>query len=262
MSLEKSAPEPIQEMLQPLVDGKFKFACHPGVPCFTECCRALKLMLTPYDILRLKNRLGLDSGTFLDDYCDTQVDEQRDLPVITLQMRDDERQTCPFVSESGCTLYEDRPAACRIYPLARATRMHRMHGTVQEDYFVLHEKHCMGFQEDRDWSTSEWIQDQGLDLYHELNNLWMEFITHPKLREGPALSMKQQQMFFMASYNLDKFREFIMKSRFLQVFELSDEEAEAVRESDEALLRLAFKWLSFSLLSQPVLTMREAPSNP
>ena len=47
---------------------KFCFACHTGVPCFTECCRQLDLTLTPYDTLRLKNRLKLHSGTFLEQY--------------------------------------------------------------------------------------------------------------------------------------------------------------------------------------------------
>ena len=48
--LEKSSMEPIQH-------GKFSFACHPDVPCFTKCCSDLDLALTPYDVLRLKNRL-------------------------------------------------------------------------------------------------------------------------------------------------------------------------------------------------------------
>ena len=87
MSLEKSAPEEIQEMLQPLTDEGFRFACHPGVPCFTECCRDLKLLLTPYDILRLKNHLGLESGDFLDRFVDVQFDEQRNLPMVYLNMQ-------------------------------------------------------------------------------------------------------------------------------------------------------------------------------
>lgn len=184
MSLEKTAPEAIQEMLQPLEGGQFKFACHPHVPCFTECCRELKLLLTPYDILRLKNHLGLDAGTFLNQYTQTELDTRRNLPMIYLQMQEDPRRTCPFVTPKGCRVYEDRPAACRIYPVARASRMHRRHGTVQEDFFVLHEPHCLGFEESRTWSIQEWTQDQGLEKYNEFNNLWMEIITHPKDRKS------------------------------------------------------------------------------
>ena len=43
----------------------FRFSCSPVVVCFNECCRDLNQFLTPYDILRLKNHLGLSSGEFL-----------------------------------------------------------------------------------------------------------------------------------------------------------------------------------------------------
>ncbi len=46
-------------------ESRFKFRCHPGVACFTECCGKTTIILTPYDILRLKNRLGVPAGDFL-----------------------------------------------------------------------------------------------------------------------------------------------------------------------------------------------------
>jgi hypothetical protein len=136
--------------------------------------------------------------------------------------------------------------------------MHRVHGTVQENYFLLRESHCRGFEETKLWDISEWIEDQGLEPYHRMNNLWMEVITHPKLLQGSGISVKQQQMFFLASYNLEKFREFVFESRFLEMFEFANDEIVSLREDDEALLHLAFKWLSFSLLGEPSLTMRNA----
>lgn len=256
--LSKSAPEAIQEMLKPLSDGKFFFACHPGVPCFTECCRDLKLMLTPYDVLRLKNHFGMSAEDFLDEYTDSKVDEQRNLTMVFLKMAENERKTCPFVSPEGCRVYKDRPAACRTYPIARASRLHRLHQTVLEEYFVLHEPHCRGFEAGRDWTMEEWTGDQGLEPYHEMNNLWMKIITHPKLRQGASLSVKQHQMFFMAAYNLDKFRQFVLGSRFLQLFELEPEEAKKLEKDDQALLKLAFNWLLFSLFNEPTLKMKQA----
>lgn len=256
--IETTAPEPIQGLLEPLKDGKFKFACHPGVPCFTECCRDLKLLLTPFDIVQLKSALGMDARGFLDRHTETVFDEQRQLPMVYLKMQEDERRTCPFVSPTGCTIYSRRPSACRIYPLARASRMHRTHATVIEDYFVLHETHCVGFDEDRVWNVREWLDDQGLVACNEMNNRWMEILTHPRLRQGEPLSSKQQQMFLLASYNMDQFREFVLKSRFLSIFEIAPEELEALTESDEHLLTLAFRWLKFALLNEPELTMRSA----
>ena len=50
------------------VGQRFAFACHPGVKCFNLCCAKLELPLTPYDVLRLKNCLGLPAGEFLEQY--------------------------------------------------------------------------------------------------------------------------------------------------------------------------------------------------
>ena len=46
-------------------DSKFTFLCHKEVKCFTKCCRGINIVLTPYDIIRLKNRLQLSSDEFL-----------------------------------------------------------------------------------------------------------------------------------------------------------------------------------------------------
>lgn len=257
VTVVKTAPEAIQEKLEALSDGTFQFACHPGVPCFTECCRDLRLLLTPYDILRLKTHLHLEAGAFLAEYTESRFDDQHHLPLIYLKMLEDERRRCPFVAPEGCRVYEDRPAACRIYPLAQATRRHRVHQTVIEHYFVLRENHCRGFEQERRWAIDEWLRDQGLEPYQEWNELWMELITHPQLCSGPPLSTRQHQMFFLAGYNLDKFREFVLGSRFLTAFEISEETVEALAASDETLLKLAFKWLKFALCNEPTLQLRQ-----
>lgn len=72
----------------------FTFACHPEVPCFNECCRRLNLVLTPYDVLRLKNHLGLSSEEFIERH--TVVESgQNGWPLPRLAMADNDEQTCP-----------------------------------------------------------------------------------------------------------------------------------------------------------------------
>ncbi|MBP8646501.1 MAG: YkgJ family cysteine cluster protein [Syntrophobacteraceae bacterium] len=256
MLLEKTAPSSIQDRLEPLADGRFRFACHPEVPCFTECCRDLRLQLTPYDIVRMKNRLGMTSGAFLEEYAEIRPEGRGGMPMAYLRMLDNERKTCPFVSHLGCGIYEGRPSACRIYPVARASRMHGARGAVQAHYYLLREEHCRGFFEAREWRIEDWITDQGLGPYHEMNNLWMEIITHPNIRRAQGFTLGQTQVFYLAAYDLDRFRSFVLGGRFLQTFELSDEEIEGIRKTDEGLLRLAFRWLSFTFLKKPALQMR------
>ena len=45
-------------------EDTFRFACHPDLKCFTQCCRGTTIFLTPYDVLRMKNALGISSESF------------------------------------------------------------------------------------------------------------------------------------------------------------------------------------------------------
>ena len=96
-----------------LGDGTFRFACHSGVACFTRCCHNADMYLYPYDIIRLKQRLGLTSGEFLMQHTITAFRENPYFPNVMLKMSDNPDSPCSFLSPDGCTVYEDRPYSCR-----------------------------------------------------------------------------------------------------------------------------------------------------
>ncbi len=158
-------------------DSRFKFKCHPGVSCFTECCRGINIILTPYDVIRLKTRLNLPSDQFLAIYTEPHLLEKTDLPVVTLKQLDDDKSSCPFVQDQGCILYEDRPTACRYYPLGTASLQHKEGADDQGFYFFVHEPHCKGFEEDCEWSVAQWREDQGVDLRDEVNAEWTDLVV-------------------------------------------------------------------------------------
>lgn len=230
---------------KPLPGNRFRFSCHPGVPCFTECCADLNLILTPYDILRLKNRLGMDANVFLDEYTVQSETGASTYPMIQLKMGNDDRRRCPFVSEEGCTVYEDRPGACRLYPLGRGTAS----GSARELYFVVDESHCLGFKETKEWDVEEWIRDQGADVYNEMNRQWMEIVTSPNTGRT-ELTDQKLQMFYMTSYNLDRFRAFVFQTKFLEIFSVEPDEIETLKTDDVALMQLGMRWLRFALFGE------------
>ncbi len=51
-------------------NSRFKFRCHKGVSCFTACCSNINIVLPPYDLLRLRKRLGMTTEEFINQYCD------------------------------------------------------------------------------------------------------------------------------------------------------------------------------------------------
>ena len=241
-----------QEGVKPLIGNTLKFSCHRGITCFTECCADLRLILTPYDILRMKKRLNLPAGKFLTEY--TQEDEEREsfFPMIRLKMRNDEKRRCPLVSPQGCTIYEDRPGACRLYPLGRAAASGAPGMGDREFYFLVDESHCLGFREEREWTIEEWLKDQGAGHFNEMNRPWMEIVTSrsPRIRE---LTGEKLGMFSMTSYNLDRFREFVFQTKFLKVLDIPSEVIEKIAVDDGELMKLGMKWLKFALFGEDTL---------
>ena len=59
-----------------------------------------------------------------------------------------------------------------------------------------------------------------------------------------------QDMFLMALYDPDRFREFVFKSTFLQKFRIDDDILEKIREDDLALLYFGIQWLRFVFFGQ------------
>ena len=244
-----------ESLLDPLTDHMFSFRCHKGMECFTRCCADLNLPLTPYDILRLKNRLGLASDEFLLHHTETRFNAHPRFPMVMLKMRSEDTK-CPFVTAEGCRVYSDRPGACRIYPIGRASMKVGHEKGAREKFFVVREKHCLGFREKRAWTVEEWSADQGLDQYNAMNDLWLDIISsHRSLGPEKEITPKLQ-MFFMGSYNLDKFRKFVFGSRFLQRFDVASETIEKLTRDDEDLLSFAIKWLKFSLFGMPTMTLK------
>ena len=228
--------------------SRFKFECHPGVSCFTKCCRGINIILTPYDIIRLKNRLQLDSEQFLAIYTKPEILEKTDLPMVTLKLMDDDENSCPFVREDGCIVYQDRPTACRYYPVGVASLSHKEGAEDEGFYFFVNEPHCKGFEEDKEWTIREWRKDQGVDIHDEINAGWTDLIVRKRsFPKNIKLTQKAKELFFMACYNIDRFREFVFESTFLQRFDIEPERVEKMKADEIELLKFAVEWLTSAL---------------
>ncbi|MEH0022518.1 MAG: YkgJ family cysteine cluster protein [Desulfobacter sp.] len=228
------------------LSSKFRFKCHKGVKCFTDCCRGIDIMLTPYDILTMRKKLDLSSEEFLAVFTTPQILEKADMPVVTLKLLDDERNSCPFVEDKdGCAIYEDRPTTCRYYPLGVGSLSYSgEQGEKDEFFFTVKEAHCLGFEEDQEWTVAEWRQDQGVDLRDEVNDGWLDLMVRKKsLPPSMQLSEQAKQMFFMVCYNIDKFKSFVFDSSFLDRYEIDEKRLEEIKGDDVKLLQFGFEWL-------------------
>jgi Fe-S-cluster containining protein len=239
-------------------EDRFQFGCHPGVPCFTRCCADVNIVLTPLDVLRLARRTGVSTSEFLARHALVPLTKELQLPVVLLRMGDGDDRRCAFVGEGGCSVYEDRPWSCRMYPVATALPPARAGFEPRPLYFLLEDGFCRGAEGGRSWSVDEWRRDQDLEQREELERGFREIVSHPWFIGGRRLDPKRCEIFFTACYDLDRFRAFVLESSFLERFEVDVDTVEKIRGDDEALLRFAFRWLRFALFGEPTLTVRHA----
>jgi Fe-S-cluster containining protein len=178
------------------------------------------------------------------------------LPVVVLKMREDEEKNCPFLTSSGCALYPDRPWACRIYPLQpESTTL-----TEKAGQGVLFGDGCSllsraSFRTES-VSLSDWVEEQGIPVYHEMEALFKTLVTNERLTKEKITNKKIQEMIFMACYDLDRFRRFVLESSFLERFEIVPDAVEQIKTDDVALYRFALQWLEYGLLAQHVLKVK------
>jgi Fe-S-cluster containining protein len=244
--------EPIRLSL----DTKFKFRCHKGISCFTKCCSNIDIMLTPYDIVRLKNRLGISSGEFLANHTYVEIDEKTSHPFVFLKMNEDAERKCPFVTAEGCTIYTDRPANCRYYPVGQAS-LKKMDDKINEPiteefYFFIKEPHCMGFKEHSEWTIKSWRDDQGVDVYDDMNRGWKEILFRRNL-PGHSLDEKKQKAFYMACYDADRFRRFVFESKFLEMFDVDEKTLERIKNDETELMKFGFEYTKYILMMEETL---------
>jgi Fe-S-cluster containining protein len=251
VDLNMSVVQPVQLTK----DSRFKFRCHPGVSCFTECCGTTTIILTPYDILRLKERLRLKAGDFLKAYTRTEPHDKSGLPMVIMDMPRFEGR-CPFVRPvTGCTVYSDRPATCRYYPVGQGTLITEQ--GVEEFYFFVREEHCKGYEEDAEWTIASWRADQGVDKYDAMNLEWKTMMLRRGQDGGPVTDERGNKLFYMVMYDLDQFRRFVFKSRFLELFQVDEDILEKIWDDDEELLKFGYQYVKTVLKLEKALELQE-----
>jgi len=240
-SLEKEFPKG----MIPLGDSEFVFECHPGVSCFTVCCKKVDMILYPYDVIRMKNSVGLDSEEFVRKHTYLVKGDNPYFPTLKLKLEGGEDGFCPFLHEDGCTIYHDRPSACRTYPLERAVDRSNSGGLPQDYFFLTDHSYCKGHQEAKSFTVEGWIRNQKLIEFNTMNGLWAEmdtlFSTNPWKGEGAA--GEKQQLAFLVCYNIDGFRRFAHQHHLIKQFKLPKDFRRRIEKEDGEMLKFGFEWL-------------------
>lgn len=239
-------------------DKEIQFSCHKGIGCWNACCSNIDISLTPYDIVRLKKHLGITSTQFLRDY--TVPYEMEKDGIAGVKFRPVENGTaCRFMKPEGCAVYEDRPTACRYYPVALLSMRKQDEYTDTQSYAIVEEEHCKGHQVARKLSIDEYRKEQGVVEYDELARGWRQLVLKKK-SAGPSIgapSLKSRQLFFMACYDVDTFRDFVDSEAFNKLFKLDPEMRKMLMADDAELMQFAFRFLKQVLFGEKTLELDE-----
>jgi Fe-S-cluster containining protein len=254
------SPFPSSPVVPELFEGdkEFTFRCHKDIKCFNACCANIDISLTPYDIIRLKNRLDMKSDEFLLQY--TYPYEMEKDGMAGVKFKPVENGTaCQFMTDEGCSVYEDRPTACRYYPIGLVSQRKQDEYVDRTAYAIVREPHCLGHEEDRPITIDEYRQEQGLEEYDKHGHGWRQLVLKKK-STGATVgkpSKRSLQLFFMACYDVDRFRIFINSEGFKQSFDVSDEDYKIYDEDDVALMEFGYRFLKQVLFAEETIPLKE-----
>jgi len=166
----------LEKIMEDIDSGKIKKLDLEDSFCFecqrcNKCCRNTDVLLTPYDIARLRTRLTIGTYRFLKRYGFEYFGPDSGLPLVMLNRGTD--GSCPFLTKSGCSVYEDRPGSCRNYPLIRRIESE----TNKVEYFLQQPPaYCNGHQTNHYQTVRKWIKVSKLEEYHQYNDWFMRML--------------------------------------------------------------------------------------
>ena len=246
----------IPAILDPNSD--IKFNCYKGISCYNACCKHADITLTPYDIIRLKEATGKASTEVLKDHTVPFTMDADGMPGIKLRTTDE--GACLFMDEDvGCSIYGNRPTACRYYPLGNLS-MKKTDAAHENQHFVLvKEDHCKGHEEDRSINIQDYRKEQGVEDYDKNNLEYFQLILKKKSM-GPGVGRPPEmslQLFFMACFDMDRFRRFALSDAFKQTYKLDEDLYNNIDKDDVELMYFGFRLLRHVLFGEITLPEQE-----
>lgn len=136
--------------------SRFSYVCNG---C-GRCCYGKLIPLTPYEVLRLARNRGLSTTDFLARHTQRQG--------VCLAHRKGST-ACTFLSGTDCTVHEDRPLACRLYPLGRLKT-----DDGSEVYFEMEPHPETEGIYGNDGTVDEYLREQDVEPFLEARRLYAD----------------------------------------------------------------------------------------
>jgi len=101
------------------------------------------------------------------------------------------------------------------------------------------------------------MDNQGVSDYDKFGEMFKEIAFHDFFEQGKVLTPQKVEMFFLACYNLDRFKDFIKDTTLLNRFEIEKDRLAKMMKDDEELLKFGFEWIKFSLFGEKTMKIKD-----
>lgn len=127
------------------------------------CCTNMEIFLNPFDILQIASKTNSSTSEIIDKYILFLEDKESGLrrPIF----KNARIGLCSFNHEKLCSIHENRPLSCRMFPLAR----------IKGEFYLQQAEFCQGLKVVSKIELSDYLsEDDGMeyiksaDIYHEI----------------------------------------------------------------------------------------------
>jgi Fe-S-cluster containining protein len=129
LDIKRRPPKKLDSMVRAIHEDVF---AETDCASCAACCKQISPILYRHDMMRLAKALKMDLETFAQSYL--KIDKDNDYVFKSTP--------CPFLGPANdCSVYDDRPTACRDYPHTDRARFHQL-----IDLSIQNASHCPAVQ--------------------------------------------------------------------------------------------------------------------
>ena len=156
------------------LDDVFSFKCR----CCGKCCKNRDdLLLNPHDVFRIAKHFEKNPIEIISEYCEVYIGETSRIPIVRLIPRGNYR-ACPFLQDKRCSIQDDKPTVCSLYPVGRMVKSSNEHESrehVLNTGYIIQPIDC-GSQK-KSHTVRQWLEKCNIPIEDKFYIEWNKLIT-------------------------------------------------------------------------------------
>lgn len=181
-------------------DQEFRFRCtRCGEWCRNKAPQD-RILLSTVDLYRAANALNVDMQDVIAQSCDMVPGKESMIPLMVMKQRLD--GSCIFLKKGKCTVHDNKPLVCAMYPLGRLSFLNEETGEYDFHYYLknFQAEGCHAAS-DETWTPEKWLARFDVERYDECVRLYRQLgEACSKLMHSCETDDEKREMFGTSFY--------------------------------------------------------------